>query len=221
MIPGLLTSHNMRGNPRAIAAVSIAIALFAGGMLAGCGGGGTSDEKLVTSSMVDEKDLPDAVIAADDLDRFSQQSPQRAFLEYWRDLQYQDLASALVFYEPGLRRAVGEDLLADALQFEQAVYRARKPGIVGTDERNGLASVRYVLTDLSDVTTPQSMTLRRHGADWEIVYDSFLGDSVSSLVQTQAQAKIDPSAQAPGAEAQRAGSAAAQRQVGYLRSVVG
>jgi hypothetical protein len=190
-------------------------------VFAGCGDDST-DTQLGDKSLVDPADLPEAVISDDDRDQFEQGSPEVALLNYWQSLQFQDLAGALEFYEPGLRRAVGDSSMLEALRSQASLYRIRKPGILEdeTETAGELTTVRYVIEDLNGGVTPHSVTFRRDGDEWRIVFSSFTGEGLLGSAQARKQVEIDPSAQSPGPEAQQAGARAAQKQQDYLDSVL-
>ncbi|MGH2957570.1 MAG: hypothetical protein ACRDL6_11325 [Solirubrobacterales bacterium] len=183
--------------------------------IAGCGGD-DSQVDLATSSLVENEELPRAVIDDGDRDRYEEGSAEMALLDYWEALQFQDLGTAVAHHDAEARRAIGEDELFAALRSQGVVYRTTKPGIVGTSTEGGLTTIRFLVQDLSGEQTPQSIVWRRQGDDWRIVYSSYLGDSLVAVVEAQTQAGIDPSAQTPSAQAEEAGAEAARRQEAVL-----
>lgn len=178
---------------------------------AGCGDG-DSQADLATTSLVETGELPRAVISDEDRDRFEEDSAERAFLDYWEALQFQDLATAVGFHELVVRKAIGEEDLIGTLRSQASLYRATKPGIVEASADGDLTSIRYLLQDLSGSQAPHTVVWRRQGDEWRLLYSSFLGDSLIAVVQARTQAEIDPSAQTPSDEAQEAGAAAARLQ---------
>jgi hypothetical protein len=211
-------SRPRRGAPARSLCIGALLAALA---FAGCGEEST-DPQLGDKSLVNPKDLPEAVISEEDRDQFEKGSAEIALLDYWQSLQFQDLADALGFYEPGLRRAVGEDALLEALRSQSSLYRVRKPGILEdeTETEGDLTTVRYVIEDLSGGVTPHSVTFRKRGGEWRIVFSSLTGEGLLGSAQARRQVEIDPSAQSPGPEAQQAGARAAQKQQDYLDSVI-
>jgi hypothetical protein len=190
-------------------------------VFSGCGDDST-DTQLGNKSLVEPADLPEAVISEDDRDQFDDGSAEVALLDYWQSLQFQDLTTALGFYEPGLRKAVSSSLLLETLRSQSTLYRIRKPGILkeATESTGDLTTVRYVIEGLSGEVTTHSVTFRKDGDEWRIVFSSFTGEGLLASAQARRQVELDPSAQQPGPEAQQAGARAAQKQQDYLDNVL-
>jgi hypothetical protein len=199
-----------------VAVVVAAVAL----PLAGCGGESDEDaQSLADKSLVDVSDLPDPVLTPEDV-AAAEGSPERAYLTYYQDAQFQDLASAVDRFAPGTVDAVGLSLLSQAIRSQITLMRGTEPSFI--DEARSepdLVSLRYALKGSDDQPVTATAVLRKQGGDWEIVYDSFLDGAIGSVAESRAQARIDPAASVSSIEALRAGSAAGRLQARYLEQL--
>jgi hypothetical protein len=141
----------------------------------------------------------------------------RTFLLLWSRLQFESWPGALELFEPGLRRAIGDATLTQALEADVLVWQATKPGIVNEHVGPNAATIEFVARDERDRLTPSSITFRRAGAHWLVAYMSLLDSALQRSVQTRVQAAIEPLATKPAAEAVRQGYAALALQSTYLQ----
>lgn len=202
-----------------VAVVAAVVAL----PLAGCGGESNDDaESLADESLVEVSELPEPVLTPEDVEGTEEGSPERAYLTYYQDAQFQDLASAIDRFAPGTVEAVGRDLMTQAVRSQSGFLREREPSIIDTAESEpDLVSLRYALRGVED-DQPIAATavLRQKGnGDWEIVYDSFLDGAIGGVAESRAQARIDAAAPVSSAEALRAGAAAGRSQSRYLEEL--
>lgn len=199
----------------------VLILLIALLLLAGCGGNSDSEDvKLTKAGLVDLSALPDPVLTSEDIEATEPGSPQRAYLSYWRDAQFQNWAGAMDSFDPGLVDAVGFDELLGGLRSQAALMRVNAPALESASTSEpGLTSLPYAIVDAEGDVTTQTATLREKGGRWLIVYDSFLDGAIGGFVAGRVQAEIDPSAPTNSIEADRAGGRATLRQGRYLEQL--
>jgi len=186
--------------------------------LSGCGGGADAEtRKLQTKPSVIGKADPvrSYTVSRYALEKTPPGGVRRAFLQQWSNLQFQAWPTAARAYEPGLRRAVGDDALIRALANQAPFYRASRPQIVAVSRTGEQALVRYNRVSESGAT-PTSMSWER-GADgrWLISYDPLLDLALGDLRQLETQQRIAPLAQTPAPAAIRAGLAGRKVQSAY------
>lgn len=184
---------------------------------AGCGGDGETAREVAQRSVSEGvPPLEKTLITQRDLDSVPAGSAERAFLTFWRDLQFQAWDRALATYEPQLVRAVDGSNLVEALKSQGAYFRRVKPEFQSTIKDGDTATVRYLVESPSGPKTPQSVSFQRRRAGWSIVYDPFLDVALLEAIQAATQAQIDPRAQEVSARAIQAGLRAARLQSSYL-----
>jgi hypothetical protein len=114
-------------------------------------------------------------------------SPQRALLEFWREMQYRNVPLAVDYFDPRLR--VTERRLSDTIS---VVARHRKLGdtalaIREVDVRGKTATVRTVLTlesspadgEFSYDELAQAFNMRRTDGRWRLADNNFLTQETS------------------------------------------
>ena len=196
-----------------------AIAVGLGSLaIASCGGGSDDEARdLAARSILDDPPpLKEALVGRDEIEKQGLQSPERAFLQLWRSLQYQSWLDAVLSYTPALRRAVGDDRLVEALKGQAAYFRSVRPSLRETIRRGRRATLEYIITDLSGDRTPRSVSLVETGRGWEVFYDPFLDEALREAARAATQAEINPLARKPDKRALAAGAAASQLQSAYL-----
>jgi hypothetical protein len=115
-----------------------------------------------------------SLVSPSGIDRLRPGSAEQAFIEYWASLQFDAWPQAAAFYAPAVRNRVGQARLVQAFDEHSEYFRAAEPRIVGSVATRGLRRIRYVVKDPKGRRVPRSVTFRKAGSRWEIVYDSFL-----------------------------------------------
>jgi hypothetical protein len=166
---------------------------------------------------------PDNLVSRSEVDGYSEGNVKHAFLEYWSSLQYQAWAEAASYYDPSFRDSVGTAAIIGAKKVNAPSYPNLKPSIVGVTRKGDLTTIRYTLW-LSDGTKERaSVTWRKVGGSWQIVFDSRLDAELSQFVENRVE--IDQNGVLPTSldqispDAMRAGNAAAQRQALFFQSL--
>jgi hypothetical protein len=186
-------------------------------LLSACGTSADEEARRLRAASVIAKDDPIQrfVVRRSAIGKARRGSAERAFLQYWSDLQFQAWPSAARMFEPGLRRLVGDDVLIRALANQAAAYRASRPDVVSATTRGDRALVRYLRIGIEG-TAPASSSWRRYARGrWLISYDPLLDQALADLRQRETQERIDPLAQRPVPEAIRAASEARRIQSLY------
>lgn len=196
------------------ARVLLALGLVAPVALAGgCGGGNKEEGRTLanTSIVSDAKPLPKVLISRSEELRYPSGSVQRAFLEYWSALQFQSWPAAVSFFDPEIRNDLGVARVAEALRSQAPYFRSTKPAIVAvTKSRDGETVVRYLANDRSGNAVTRAVAWHRLRGEWAILFDSFLPEALQSGALAKEQARIDPTARTPSANAIAAGRRAAE-----------
>jgi hypothetical protein len=151
-----------------------------------------------------------------DLNRFTDGTAPRAFLEFWSDLQWQDWVGAVDRYSPGLQRVVGARNLLEALKSQADVYRAAKPSVQKASRRRGFTVVRFALANPSADRQLSSTIWRREAGRWRLVFDGLLDAALRSWAQNRTQQLTSPDAAKPTKQALKAGIEASELQGRYL-----
>ena len=186
--------------------------------LSGCGGGSSAkplaEESIVTQTRV----LREQLVSTDAIADAPAGSLRRAFLSYWRSVQFADTEAVLDAYEPGLRSAVGAELLALAVRMASDTYRTQRPRVEEVRQRENEGVVRYFGTTQASGTrvVPMSIVWRRHEGRWRIRFSSALDVELRIAAQTRAQLNFKPGSPEIDPRALRAGERAAALQAGYL-----
>ena len=77
-----------------------------------------------------EKRAPNNLVSQAEADRQSAGGVERAFLEYWSDLQYQSWAEVASYYEPAFRDSVGTAAIIGGKKINGSSYPQLKPAII-------------------------------------------------------------------------------------------
>lgn len=210
------------GAKSALAMVGALVA--AGGALSGCGTAAQNKEAQqlenvsVLSSTVP---LQSRMVKQAEVERASDGAAAKTFLQLWSRLQFESWPAALELFEPGLRRAIGDATLSQALAADLVLWQGSRPGIVSTRVAGSIATIEFVIRDEKNDLAPSAITFRRSGGSWRVVYMSLLDSALQRSVQTRVQAAIEPLATKPAAEAVRQGYAALSLQSAYLQKELG
>ena len=186
--------------------------------LTGCGGGSSAKPLAEESIATQTRVLREHLVSTDAIASTRADSLRRAFLDYWRSVQFADTEAALDAYEPALRSAVGTELLALAIRTASDTYRAQRPRVEEVRQRGDEGVVRYFGTTQASGTrvVPMSIVWRRQDGRWRIHYSSALDVELRIAAQTRAQLNFKPGSPEIDPRALRAGERAAALQAGYL-----
>lgn len=192
--------------------------LAVGALLGGCAGGSSAKPLAEESIATQARSLREHLVSTRTIEQAAARSPRRAFLDYWRSVQFADVDRAVDVYEPRLRGEIGTQLLALALRNASDVYRMQVPRIEETSMRGDTGFVRYLATTQASGTKVVSLstTWQRANGRWRIHYSSALDGELRIAAQTRVQMNIKPGSQRLDPRALRAGERAAALQARYL-----
>lgn len=173
-----------------------------------------------TSSPPPQQDSGSGVLTESDFSKHPQGSVQRAFLEFWSDLQYRSWADAVAFYDPGFRAYVGTADVIGAKELNSSIYPVVRPEITRVQGGDREATVYYTTTLPDGTKGLDSVSWRKDGGNWQIVYDSRLdaelGQFASNQAEIEANGSLPTDASAPpSGAALRAAKAAEGAQAGF------
>jgi hypothetical protein len=163
---------------------------------------------------------PNNLLAPSELTHFPPGSVQRAFLNFWSDLQFQSWADAVAYYDPGFRDFVGTAAVIGAKKLNGSNYPLLKPEIARVGNGRGETTVYYTLRLADGSKELASVTWRKEGGNWQIVYDSRLNSELAQLEQDRVEIEkngslpTDPN-QPPSPAAARAANGASELQARF------
>jgi hypothetical protein len=166
---------------------------------------------------------PNNLVSRSEVDGNPKGSVEHAFLEFWSSLQYQAWAEAASYYDPSFRNFVGTASIVGAKKVNAPSFPLLKPSIVEVLPKGDLTTIRYTLR-LSDGTQEHaSVTWRKAGNSWQIVYDSRLDAELNQFaanrVEIDRNGVLPTSLDQVSPDALRAGNIAAQSQARFLQSL--
>jgi hypothetical protein len=166
------------------------------------------------------------LVSQQGIDRYPEGSPERAFLEYWSDLQYNSWADVAGYYDPALRKFIGTAELIQAKKTGSSVYPYLQPDVKSTKTEDGLTTIYYTLTMEDGTTELASTSWRKEGGNWQLVFDSRLDGELAAVAQERVALNEDTgeglaTELPPSAKALRAGKAAARLQAEFLAAEIG
>lgn len=195
----------------------LVIALLLALSLAACGN--SSDSPAPSST------APNNVLSRAEVEEQPAGSVERAFLEYWSDLQYQSWAEVAAYYEPDFREAIGTAAIIGGKKINGSSYPQLKPEIVRVSDNGDFATINYSLQFIDGSKELASITWRRDGGSWQIVYDSRLDAELRQYAENRVEIEengvLPTSAENISPAATRAGAAAAQAQARFLQQAIG
>ena len=207
----------MANFPRSLLSCSLALIASALVLIA-CGGSADDEARNVQTTSVIAKNDPvrEFMVREDEIEKAPGGGVERAFLQYWSDLQFQAWAVAARTYEPGLRRFIGDDVLIRALSNQGPSYLSTRPDIVSAKVTGDRAVIRYFRIG-DQATAPTSLSwIRNNTGRWLITYDALLDQALAQSRQLETQQSIDPISQKPIPAAVRAGNSARKLQSQYV-----
>ncbi len=165
---------------------------------------------------------PSNLLKASELKKYPAGSVERSFLEYWSALQFQSWGDAAAYFDPTFRDFVGTTSIIAAKKLDASVFPLTKPQIVRVKRGDTETTIYYSLRRTDGTNELASISWRRVGGNWLIVYDSRLDPELNQLARDQVELEkngataSDPS-QPPPPAAVRAGERAAQTQARFLQ----
>jgi len=194
----------------------VAVSILAFG-LAACG---SSNDPPTPSATA-----PNNVVSQSEADEQPAGSVERVFLEYWSDLQYQSWAEVAAYYDPAFRDSVGTAAIIGGKKVNGASYPQLKPEIVRVRDNGDFTTINYSLRFIDGTRELASVTWRKDGGSWQLVYDSRLDAELRQFAENRVETELngilptDPADVSP--EAARAGGAAAQAQARFVERALG
>ncbi len=168
---------------------------------------------------------PNNLVSQSEADRESPGSVERAFLEYWSDLQYQSWAEVAAYYEPVLRESVGTAAIIGGKKINGSSYPQLKPAIVRVRDKGDFTTINYSLVFIDGSKELASVSWRKDGGSWQLVYDSRLDAELKqhaeNRVELEENGTLPTEAGDVSPEAVRAGAAAAQAQARFIQQALG
>lgn len=185
--------------------------------LAACGS--SSDPPAASAT------APNNVISQSEADEQPAGSVERAFLEYWSDLQYQSWAEVAAYYEPALRDSVGTAAIIGGKKVNGSSYPQLKPAIVKVRDNGDFTTINYSLVFIDGTKELSSVTWRKDDGSWQLVYDSRLDAELKQYAENRIELEqngtLPTDAADASPEAIRAGAAAAQAQARFIQQALG
>lgn len=176
------------------------------------------------SSEEEPQRVPNNLISQTEADK-RQAAVERAFLEYWSDLQYQSWAEVAAYYLPAFRDSVGTATIIGGKKLNGSSYPQLKPKIVRLRNNGEFTTINYSLRFLDGSTELASTTWRKVGDAWQLAYDSRLDAELKQYAENKVEyalngaLPVDPAETSP--QAVRAGAVAAQAQARFIEEALG
>lgn len=177
-------------------ALGCLVTLVAAVSLPGCGGSAANETRRLHSRSVIEhpRPVPRFTVTPATVAAAAADSAERAFLEYWRNLQQHAWSVAASTYAQGLRTFLGSGLLTRALEAQARVYRASRPVITTSTAAGDRTTIRYRVVN-ADGQTAATISWAPARTGWAITYDSLLDQALAQARQEETQLKLDPLSQ--------------------------
>jgi len=165
------------------------------------------------------------LVSQAEADRQPRDSAERAFLEYWSDLQYQSWAEVAAYYEPAFRDSVGTAAIIGGKKINGSSYPQLKPAIVRVRAKEAFTTINYSLVFIDGSKELASVTWRKNAGSWQLVYDSRLDAELKQYAENRVELEengtLPTDAADASPEAVRAGAAAAQAQARFIQQALG
>jgi hypothetical protein len=168
---------------------------------------------------------PNNLVSQSEADKQPAGRVERAFLEYWSALQYQSWAEVAAYYEPAFRDSVGTVAIIGGKKINGSSYPQLKPEIAQVRDSDDFTTIDYSLQFIDGTKELASVTWRRLGGSWQLVYDSRLDAELRQYAENRVETELngalpnDPADISPAAA--RAGAAAAQAQARFIEQQLG
>ncbi len=168
---------------------------------------------------------PNNLVSQSEADRQPAGSAERAFLEYWSDLQYQSWAEVAAYYEPAFRDSVGTAAIIGGKKINGSSYPQLKPAIVRVRDKGDFTTINYSLVFIDGTKELASVTWRKDGGSWQLVYDSRLDAELKQYAENRVELEqngtLPTDAANASPEAVSAGALAAQAQARFIQQALG
>lgn len=185
--------------------------------LAACGSSSDPPDSSATA--------PNNVVSQAEAEKQSAGSVERAFLEYWSDLQYQSWAEVAAYYEPDFRDSVGTAAIIGGKKINGSSYPQLKPEIVRVRDKGDFTTINYSLQFIDGTKELASVTWRKRAGSWQLVYDSRLDAELRQFAENRVETELNGTLPTDAADispqAARAGGAAAQAQARFIEETLG
>jgi hypothetical protein len=211
--------RGLRSVPRSSLFKAAPLSLFAAWIvvlgISSCGGSSSSATQRA----------PNNIISQSEADKQPAGGVERAFLEYWSDLQYQSWAEVAAYYEPAFRDSIGTVAIIGGKKVNSSSYPQLKPAIVKVSGNGDFTTIHYTLQFIDGSRELASVTWRKLGGSWGLVFDSRLDAELKQYAENRVEIEengalpTDPADISP--DATRAGAAAAQAQARFLQQTLG
>lgn len=175
------------------------------------------------SSSTEER-APNNLVSRAEVDKQPPDSVERAFLEYWSDLQYQSWAEVAAYYEPAFRDSVGTAAIIGGKKINGSSYPQLKPAIVRVRDKGDFTTINYSLVFIDGTKELASVTWRKDGGSWQLVYDSRLDAELKQYAENRVELEQNgtlPTEAATSPEAVSAGAKAAEAQARFIQQALG
>lgn len=177
------------------------------------------------SSSSTEERVPNNLVSRAEVDKQPADSVERAFLEYWSDLQYQSWAEVAAYYDPAFRDAVGTAAIIGGKKINGSSYPQLKPAIVRVRDKGAFTTINYSLVFIDGTKELASVTWRKDGGSWQLIYDSRLDAELKQYAENRVELEqngtLPTDASAASPEAVKAGAVAAQAQARFIQQALG
>jgi len=149
-------------------------------LAAGCGGGGKAAPQAAPGPA-------QQILTKDDVSKYARDTPEYAFLNWWRDTQYANLRGYLDAFPQPLRKQIEDDPRTPrALALFSGSLSVARPVIADTARRRGTATIYAEIKYRTPVgakrflttTRPQAFVLVREKGEWFLADDSFVQSSL-------------------------------------------
>lgn len=200
----------------------VGLCTAAGTGIGACGGeasnitrtGSTALEQRADGSLTRQ---PDPLSVAD-LERVPRGSPQATVLRLWFYGQWGSSVNAVRFYDQRVLRAIGDSSAAGAYVSQRLGMLDSHPKVRSVTRNPAGTLVKVDMLTISGPPRREFFLLRRQGAGWRIVYDTFLGRALPAYVEAQ----MRPGTASPNAAASRDAIAARiDAVIRYRRTLLG
>jgi hypothetical protein len=169
------------------AAISAAALVILALPAAGCGGGGSAPAAQLPGPALQ-------ILSRSDVAKYAAGTPQRALLQWWRDVQYSNLTGYLNAFQPSVRQGLAASANTGAgLRWFSGAVQTVRPSIVDTEQHGS----RVVIYTNLDTRTPvgarhyvtstraQAFAFVKKAGVWKLADDSFVQSSLPANLQTK------------------------------------
>jgi hypothetical protein len=188
-------------------------------LVAGCGGSGAQKSQAQAlagvSVLSSTAPLGDRLVKQSEIESASDTDAQQSLLKLWSLLQFQAWDQAAQLFQPGLRRAVSDALLTQALSSSVLLWQSSKPVIRTAELKGSTALIRFYTRSEAGQVVPASISFERGREGWLVSYFPLLDFLLQRAAQARAQGVIEPLASRPAPAAARAGNDALLLQSTY------